>query len=110
MPHVKVKYKTQDYKNLANFFSVNMPPPCVVPGCLGVDPGRFKFPSDPELNLKWRQAIKKEVTSTATSSSEPQKILWKPSEYSRVCGAHFKPEDFRETLATMYSATPTVMI
>ena len=87
-----------------------MPAPCVVPRCPGVDPGRFKFPSDPELNLKWRTAIKKEVTSTATSSSEAQKILWKPTEYSRVCGAHFKAEDFRDTLASMYSVKPTVII
>ena len=89
----------------------NMPTTCIVPGCDGTDPGRHKFPSDPELNLKWRTAIKKEVTSTITSSSsEPQKILWRPSKYSRVCGAHFKAKDFKETLASMYSANPTVRI
>ena len=81
-----------------------MPAPCVVPGCPGTGPGSFNFPSDAELNLKWRTAIRKEI------SSEPQKTLsWKPSEYSRVCGSHFKPDDFRESLATMYSAKPTVI-
>ena len=82
--------------------SVAMPAPCVVPGCDGTDPGRYQFPKDPELNRKWRIAIKRE----GASGSQP----WKPSEYSRVCGTHFKPDDFRETLASMYSAKPTVMI
>ena len=73
-----------------------MPTTCAVPGCDGADPGRYQFPKDSDLNRKWRIAIKR---------SQP----WKPSEYSRVCGAHFKPDDFRETLASMYSSKPTVM-
>ena len=88
-----------------------MPTPCVVPQCSGgADSGRFGFPTDPEINLKWRIAIKKEVESTATSSSGgPQRILWKPSNTSKICGAHFKPDDFRDTYANMYSAEPTVI-
>ena len=70
-----------------------MPAPCVVPKCSGADPSRFGFPTNPEINLKWRIAIKKEVKSTATSSSGgPQKTLWKPSKTSKICGAHFKPD------------------
>ena len=82
-----------------------MPSTCAVPRCKSADIHRFQFPSDPELNLKWRIAIKKEITSRR----HPQKKgLWKPTEHSRVCGAHFKDEDFRESLANMYSVTPTV--
>ena len=77
-----------------------MPTTCAVPGCDGADHGRYQFPKDPELNHKWRIAIKREV-----SESQP----WKPSEYSRVCGAHFKPDDFKQTLASMYSTKPTVL-
>ena len=77
-----------------------MPTTCAIPGCDGVDPGRYQFPKDPELNRKWTIAIKRDGVSGSQ--------LWKPTQYSRVCGVHFRPEDFRETLASMYSATPKV--
>lgn len=62
-----------------------MPAPCVVPRCNGADPHRFQFPSDTE-----------------------KKTLWPPSKYTRVCGAHFKDEDFRDNLVDMYSAKPSI--
>ena len=41
-----------------------------------------KFPRDPTMRLKWVRAMKREG--------------FKPSDYSRVCSAHFNPEDFEE--------------
>ena len=78
-----------------------MPGNCVVPGCTSADPHRFQFPSDPQMNLKWRIAIRKDVTS---GKFPHKKALWKPSISSRVCGAHFNQEDFK----SMYSITTTV--
>ena len=57
---------------------------CVVPGCRGT--GGFKFPSDPELQRKWRVAIKR---------LGPGKKLWAPGKHSVVCRAHFRPEDLK---------------
>ena len=88
-----------------------MPAPCVVPRCNGADPHRFQFPSDTEVNLKWRMAIKKDINlqKPKSPSNLPQKkTLWPPSKYTRVCGAHFKDEDFRDNLVDMYSAKPSV--
>ena len=53
------------------------------------------------MNLKWRIAIRKDVTS---GKFPHKKALWKPSIFSRVCGAHFNEEDFK----SMYSITTTV--
>ena len=66
-----------------------MPNYCVVPKCRGV--GGFSFPADPDLNLKWREAI--------------QKLDWTPSVHSRVCDKHFKAEDFKEPIMAGYSET-----
>ena len=77
-----------------------MPSSCVVPGCGGL--GGYRFPKDPELNTKWRIAVKKQVS---TPGSEE---LWKPSDSSRVCHSHFKPEDFKESIAASYSVNPKV--
>merc|ERR1712039_1096371 len=54
------------------------------------------------MNRKWRIAIKREgLVAVAESQS------WRPTEYSRVCGANFRPDDFKQTLASMYSTKPT---
>ena len=79
-----------------------MPYKCVVPGCDSL--GGYRFPKDPELSVKWRIAVKK--SSEKSSENAKVMILWKPTESSRVCQAHFKPEDFKETLTAMYSANP----
>jgi hypothetical protein len=48
--------------------------------------GGFTFPTDQQLCLKWRVAIKREGL---------RKTLWKkPNERSVVCYKHFNPEDF----------------
>ena len=62
-----------------------MPNSCSVPECRGT--GGFSFPSDPDLNTKWRVAIKR---------LGPNKSLWKPGRHSRVCDKHFTAEDFKE--------------
>ena len=62
-----------------------MPTYCAVPCCKGS--GGFKFPADPELNLKWRVAIKR---------FGKKKALWKPSPHSTVCARHFTCDDFKE--------------
>ena len=56
-----------------------MPNYCVVPKCRGV--GGFSFPADPDLNLKWREAIRR--------------LDWTPGDHSKVCDKHFKAEDFK---------------
>ena len=81
-----------------------MPTTCVVPGCGGL--GGFSFPKDPELNVKWRTAVKKHVA--APGGAGGPLVLWKPSASSRVCHSHFKPDDFKETLTSVYSANPKV--
>jgi hypothetical protein len=60
-----------------------MPQYCAVPGCK--DSGGFKFPSDQQVCLQWRVAIKREGL---------RKSLWKPSDRSVVCSKHFSTEDF----------------
>ena len=64
-----------------------MPNRCCVPGCGG--DGGFKFPTDPDLCIKWRVAIKR---------LGPDKSLWKPGIHAVVCDKHFKAEDFKEPL------------
>ena len=62
-----------------------MPSRCVVPQCRGN--GGFKFPTDPDLNMEWRVAIKR---------MGPDKTLWKPGHWSVVCEKHFIADDFKE--------------
>ena len=72
-----------------------MPNKCVVRGCRRE--GGFHFPSEPELSMKWRIAIKKEH--------------WEPSIHSRVCRDHFNADDFRGTLGKRFlkkEAIPSV--
>ena len=64
-----------------------MPNRCSVPECKGS--GGFKFPTDPDLCIKWRVAIKR---------LGPDKSLWKPGIHAVVCDKHFKAEDFKEPL------------
>ncbi|CAC5411790.1 unnamed protein product [Mytilus coruscus] len=64
-----------------------MPTRCCVPGC-SVS-GGHKFPSNPELCLKWRVALKR---------SDPTKGLWKPGKHDIVCHQHFTVNDYKETL------------
>ena len=45
--------------------------------------GMFSFPKDPELNLIWRQNMKR-----TKSAREPNK-LWESTIHSKLCGAHF---------------------
>ena len=79
-----------------------MPNKCVIKGCSGN--GGFRFPKDPELNLKWRIAVKREPTTTGPG---PHPTLWKPSDHSVVCSSHFAAEDFREANITMCSGKPS---
>ena len=76
-----------------------MPTKCIVPGCQRR--GGFSFPSDPEQNLKWRIAIKREPAKTGAHPT-----LWKPSQYSRVCEDHFKAEDFKQSVVASCSRDP----
>ena len=48
--------------------------------------GRFLFPKDPDLCLKWRLAVNRRVGRTMTN-------LWEPTKYSKLCEKHFLPED-----------------
>ena len=64
-----------------------MPNRCCVPQCGG--DGGFKFPTDPDLAIKWRVAIKR---------LGPDKSLWKPGIHAVVCDKHFKAEDFKEPM------------
>ena len=57
---------------------------CVVQGCSGLG-AYFSLPKDPELNIKWRAAIKREPNQTGNSLT-----LLEPSEDGRVCCSHFK--------------------
>lgn len=63
-----------------------MPVPCAVPGCR--EDGTLSFPGDPALNMQWRVAINR---------MDPEKNLWQPTPNSKVCGNHFKPQDFKAT-------------
>ena len=58
---------------------------CCVPHCKGS--GGFVFPKDPELNKRWREAIRR---------LGPGSSLWQPGPHSRVCPGHFQPEDFKD--------------
>lgn len=64
-----------------------MPTRCCVPGCS--EYGGHKFPTDPDLCLRWRVAIKR---------SSSKKGLWKPGKHDVVCHQHFKASDYKETL------------
>ena len=66
-----------------------MPTYCAVPLCKGS--GGFKFPTDPDLNFKWRVAIKR---------FGKKKSLWKPSPHSTVCAKHFTSDDYKEPLVS----------
>ena len=50
--------------------------------------GMFSFPKDPELNLVWRQNMKR-----TKSAREPNK-LWENTVHSKMCGAHFNESCF----------------
>ena len=80
-------------------------PGCVVKGCSSKS--GYSFPTDPELNRKWRIAVRGE-DMTATTSTDAKKSAWRPTLYSQVCGNHFKPEDFQESMASMYSTNSQV--
>ena len=81
-----------------------MPNRCVVRGCDKT--GGFSFPTDPEVSLQWRLAVRRQEASESASPG-PERTLWKPSEHSKVCSSHFKPEDFKESLISSCSANPT---
>ena len=89
-----------------------MPNKCVVKGCSTQGAG-MGFPKDPELNLKWRIAVKRHMGNGQPSDDAPatvtgpERTLWKPSEHSKVCRSHFKPEDFKESMTSAYSANPS---
>ena len=51
--------------------------------------GMFSFPKDPELNLKWRQNMKR-----TKSAREPNK-LWESTIHSKLCGGHFMESCFQ---------------
>lgn len=63
-----------------------MPTRWCVPGCS--EYGGQKYPTDPDLCLRWRVAIKR---------SSSKHGLWKPSKDCGVCH-HFKDSDYKETL------------
>jgi hypothetical protein len=69
-----------------------MPSLCVVPGCH--ERGEFQFPSDHKINKAWRVAVRRETEN---------KLLWKPTDASRVCAAHFTENDFREPVQSYHS-------
>ena len=52
--------------------------------------GMFSFPKDPELNLVWRQNMKR-----TKSAREPNK-LWENTVHSKLCGAHFDESCFQK--------------
>ena len=52
--------------------------------------GMFSFPKDPELNLIWRQNMKR-----TKSAREPDK-LWESTIHSKLCGAHFVESCFEK--------------
>ena len=58
---------------------------CCVPKCNGT--GGFLFPKNPEVQKKWRIAIKR---------VNEKKAVWVPSKYSVVCELHFTESDFKE--------------
>ena len=64
---------------------------CAVQGCNKT--GGLGFPTAPEVNLKWWLAVKR-----------PE---WIPSEHSKVCSAHFKPADFKDSIINTCSANPS---
>ena len=41
--------------------------------------GMFGFPKDPELNIKWRQNMKK-------TKSARERQLWENTPHSKLCG------------------------
>ncbi|XP_076073051.1 uncharacterized protein LOC143044775 [Mytilus galloprovincialis] len=64
-----------------------MPSYCCVPGCK--ESGGHKFPSDKELNLKWRVAIRR---------TNETRGLWRPGKHDIVCHNHFTLSDYKNTL------------
>ncbi|XP_048242560.1 uncharacterized protein LOC124133758 [Haliotis rufescens] len=66
-----------------------MPRYCSVPGCKNKI-GGHKYPSDPDLQQKWRVAVRR--------VDVPTKNLWKPGTGDVVCRAHFTDDDFVDTL------------
>ena len=66
-----------------------MPQYCCVPQCTS-NKGGHKFPTDPQLQLKWRVAVKR--------VDERTKKLWMPGPHDVVCRDHFVPQDYAETL------------
>ena len=62
-----------------------MPPNCCAFGCTNV--GRYIFPKNKDLNLKWRKAINRKGNKCN---------LWKPSKHSRICEKHFRLDKFIE--------------
>ena len=75
---------------------------CVVRGC-GRRSG-FGFPSEPELIMKWRIAIKRGPTESGDTSGSGQQ---NPSPYAVVCEDHFTAEDFIESTVATYSRHQT---
>ena len=65
-----------------------MPTRCCVPGCS--ESGDHNFPSDPELHMKWRVAIKR--------TSRKTRALWTPGKHDVVCHQHFTENDYKDTL------------
>jgi hypothetical protein len=60
---------------------------CCVPLCGGF--GGHKFPTDKEIHLKWRVAIKR--------MDERTKKLWTPGKEDIVCHSHFTEDDYKKT-------------
>ena len=67
----------------------SMPQYCCVPGC--TNSGSHVFPSDPELKKKRRVANKR--------LDEKSKNLWTPGKDDVVCKAHFRENDYKETIS-----------
>ncbi|XP_046543594.1 uncharacterized protein LOC124253791 [Haliotis rubra] len=65
-----------------------MPQYCSVPGC--TNSGGHRYPSDSDLRLKWRVAVRRVDPKT--------KKLWQPGKTDVVCQSHFTADDFTVTL------------
>jgi len=69
--------------------------PCIVEGCKNkARDGIFRFPRDPVLRMQWIQSLDLNLT-------EPL------SDTARVCGGHFKEEDFQRDLKGELLGIPT---
>ncbi|XP_014675614.1 PREDICTED: uncharacterized protein LOC106815638 [Priapulus caudatus] len=65
-----------------------MPSYCCVPGCKSAK-ACHKFPANPNLNYKWRVAVRRVKDTTEN--------LWKPMMHSKVCSDHFREDDYTST-------------